>query len=484
MTEAFAVSSQRDAHKDIPNSLDTALKYTDGAKLGKNACLVTVATEGEFAYIPVISGGEIQYGNKRYYLNEATGGLYCFGNAAGEGSFNTLYDPYLTVPDTWDDPTRHQYLMPQAVPVGYYYNFWLFALLGDGNSESYDQEVSSAIIYGVLGNTLYFTEREAKSEFTPLTNVLPGNGTATAYNALGNVVPFARVTVGVVERGDGPILSFSISQPMAFGFDTPARPELKDILFPTATSVDTNTYVATEEDRNRSVFITHYTTEFEDPFTTFVLPDPSDFGAGYWINIMSASVYGNDIDDEYFRISAHGEEVIMWPGSDEPATFLKTQQLYSSVRLVCTGFGWVATDVSGKWYDGSFTFLADGRVVGGVKDSIVTMDGDGNIQDSGVDIGDIGGGGGTPTVNPQTGDYQVLVGDANNTVFVMNSGTAYTFTLEASPATDRYFIFVNKGAGACTVDGNSKLIGADASVILGTYESITIIYDSVKWLIL
>jgi hypothetical protein len=66
----------------------------------------------------------------------------------------------------------------------------------------------------------------------------------------------------------------------------------------------------------------------------------------------------------------------------------------------------------------------------------------------------------------------------------MNSGTAHTFTLEAAPATNRYFTFVNKGAGACTVYGNSKLIGADANVILGTYESITIVYDGTIWLVL
>jgi hypothetical protein len=66
----------------------------------------------------------------------------------------------------------------------------------------------------------------------------------------------------------------------------------------------------------------------------------------------------------------------------------------------------------------------------------------------------------------------------------MNASSAKTFTLESAPATDRYLIFVNKGSGTCTVDGNGKLIGADATVLLGTYESITIIYDGVKWLAL
>jgi hypothetical protein len=481
MTESFAVSSQRDAHKDVPNSLDTALKYTDGAKLGKNSCLVSVATEGDFAYIPLISGGEIQYGNKRYTLSEATGGLYCFGNAAGEGSFLTLYYPYLTIPDLWDDPTRHQYLMPQAVPVGYYYNFWLFALLGDGNSESYDHEVSIANIYGVLGNTLYFTEREAKSEFTPLTNVLPGNGTATAYNALGNVVPFARITVGVVARGDGPILSFSVSQPMAFGFDTPPRPELRDIPEVGVNIDDNNTLAITDASRNATWAIAHFVEESVDS-TTVTLPSASDFGAGYWIRILNLSSYSGSGDG--LVIETAGEDVISWPGGTA-GNYLWTQQQYSSIRLVSTGTnGWLAIELSGSWMDeNDVLFVFDGRVAGGTEDNIVTLDTMGNIKDSGVAIGSIGSGG-SPTVSPQTGDYPVVVGDANNTVFVMNSGTAHTFTLEAAPATNRYFTFVNKGAGACTVYGNSKLIGADANVILGTYESITIVYDGTIWLVL
>jgi hypothetical protein len=127
--------------------------------------------------------------------------------------------------------------------------------------------------------------------------------------------------------------------------------------------------------------------------------------------------------------------------------------------------------------------LFDGCVPGGVEDNIVTIDASGNVQDSGVAVGSIGSGG-SPTTSPKVASYPVVEGDANNTVFVMESVSATTFTLEAAPATDRYLLFVNKGAGACTIAGNGKLIGADASVILGTYESITIIYDSVKWLIL
>jgi hypothetical protein len=483
MAELFSVSSLRDAHKDVPNSLDTALKYTDGAKVGKNACLVTIATEGDFAYIPIVSGGEIQYGNKRYVLNEATGGLYCFGNAAGEGSFGTLYYPYLAVPDTWDDPTRHQYLMPQAVPVGYYYNFWLFALLGDGNSESYDQEVSSAIIYGVLGNTLYFTEREAKSEFTPLTNVLPGNGTATAYNALGNVVPFARVTVGVVERGDGPILSFSISQPMAFGFDIPARPELKDIPYPTLVSADTNLYVATVDDRNRSIFISHYAGELEDGYTVFRLPRASDFGAGFWINIMSASTYAGE--GEYFQIDPDGEDVIIWPGGG-PASFLYAYQAYSSVRLLCTASGWVATDLSGAWLDNSNRMLFDGRVVGGTENNIVTLDADGNVKDSGVSIDDIGGGAGRSTLY-KTSSYPIAVGDPNGVVIVCNSSSALTVTLEATPAADRNVVIMSLGSGTVTIAHNGNNInGVDGDRYLGQYDSEELIYstDASNWIVI
>jgi len=467
-TELLCVSDSRQTHKDIPTSLDTALKYTDGAKLGVGSCLVSV-TDG---YIQTLAG-EIQYGNKRYTVAEySTSPIpYCYGDGVG----GVGYVAGTAIPCLWDDPRSPT---PQRIPEGYYANYWLYAALSADIELGTPEEMGVAKVFIVLGNTLHLTEREAKSEIVPATKVVPVSGVVANFEDAGNIVPFARVTVGVTIWGDGPIYTTSISQPMSFGLDVPPRPEIKDIPYSSKYIALNNDYTVTVDDRNRDIAIAHYVEEGVNG-TLITLPAAADFGVGYWVNILSLSSYSLDS----LAIECDGSEVITWP-KDSNAAYLETYSAYSSVRLVCTGFGWVATDFSGKWYDSQYGMLFDGCIPSGTEDNIVTIDADGNAQDSGVAIGDIGGTGSSPTVNPQTGSYPVVVGDANNTVFVMDSASAATFTLEASPATNRYLIFVNKGAGACTVAGNSKLIGADASVILGTYESITLIYDGTKWLAL
>lgn len=468
MAEFLCVSDSRQTHKDIPTSLDTALKYTDGAKLGVGSCLVSVVA----GYIQTLDG-EIQYGNKRYAVDAYVESLipYCYSDGIG----GVGYVSGMEIPCLWDDALAPT---PQRIPEGYYANYWIYAALGADILLNTPGEIGVAKLFIVLGNTLYLTEREAKSEIVPSTMVLPVSGVAANFENAGNIVPFARVTVGVTVWGDGPIYTTSISQPMAFGLDVPPRPEIKDIPYSSKYISDNNAYTVTVDDRNRDIAISHYVEEGVNT-TTITLPAAADFGEGYWVNILSLSSYVGDS----FSVECDGSEDITWPKASSTA-YLETFLAYSGVRLVCTGFGWVAVDFSGKWYDADGNgMLFDGCVPGGVEDNIVTIDASGNVQDSGVAVGSIGSGG-SPTTSPKVASYPVVEGDANNTVFVMESVPATTFTLEAAPATDRYLIFVNKGAGACTIAGNGKLIGADASVILGTYESITIIYDSVKWLIL
>lgn len=224
------------------------------------------------------------------------------------------------------------------------------------------------------------------------------------------------------------------------------------------------------------------------------LPLAADAGEGALLDLLVAGpMIDPGVATGHFVISTVEEDYFIWTNGDHTAVKLGTTQDYSKITLISDGVSsWGVHNAYGWWGDcynneGSWLysskFMFSSYLPGSTEDNVVTIDAYGNIKDSGTAIGDLGGGG-TPTVVPKTDSYPVVVGDANNTVFTMSAATAKTFTLEASPAADRYLIFVNKGAGTCTVDGNGKHINNEDTWLLGTYESITIIYDGSEWLIL
>jgi hypothetical protein len=99
----------------------------------------------------------------------------------------------------------------------------------------------------------------------------------------------------------------------------------------------------------------------------------------------------------------------------------------------------------------------------------------------------LGGGGSSKTISRQAASYDVLVGDANGTVFEMSAGaTPTTLKLEAAPADNRNLTVVNFGSGVVTVDRNTNNInGVAEDQYLGQYDSIELIYNATdKWLII
>jgi hypothetical protein len=471
MTEFLLISDMRNNHKDVPNKVDESIKYTDGARLGIHSCEIAIV-DGSLN----ISGGELQYGTKRYTIDSYSGNIpYCYSDTLG----TTVYSTFDSIPVEWDDPDRaFPDVGPASIPEGYSANLWVYAVLGCSREVD-----GQAGIICVLGNTLYLTEREAMSEYEPLTEVTPYNGTVTSYNTAGNLVCIGRVTTNVVTVGDGPICTFSFSQPLAFPFNVPPVPSIRDI--PDSYKyVEGYAYTVTNVDRNRDIAVYHTDSEEGDHNTTIELPDPATFGAGYWVRILSLSTYVGPLGGayDYLRVGKVSEgwaPQIIWNGSPLGTQSIVTMQYYASVRLISNGTYWIAIDLSGTWTSGA-SYRYDGNIQDGVEDNVVTIDEYGNVQDSGIAIGDLGGGGGgSPTISIKTTTYPIVEGDANNTVFIMNASTDEEFTLETSPADNRHLIFKNIGAGTCTVNATSGVdIDGDQTVLLGTYETITIICEA------
>jgi hypothetical protein len=371
MTELLKISDMRDNHKDIPNKVDGAIKYTDGARLGVHSCKIVI-TDG----LLTIDQGELQYGTKRYSIPSYSSSIpYCYGDTLG----NVIYSTFDYVPVVWDNPNRlfPAQVDPESIPEGYYANLWLYAVLG---GDTGTEDVASLLC--VLGNTLYLTEREAQSEYLPLTEATPVGGTVATYNLVGNLVCIGRITTGVIEVGDGPICTYSFSQPLAFDFNVPPVPNIRDI--PDYYKyVEGYSYIVTEIDRNRDLAVFHTDGEGGELSTTITLPEASAFGSGYWLRILSLSTY---VGPAYLFVGMSNEGAspkIIWHGSSVGVESIATMQYFASVRLVSNGMDWVATDLSGTW-TGNTTYCCDGNIKDGVQDNIVTIDEYGNIQDGGI----------------------------------------------------------------------------------------------------
>jgi len=375
MTELLKISDMRNNHKDIPNTVDGAIKYTDGARLGVHSCKIVI-TDG----LLTIDQGELQYGTKRYAIPSYSSAIpYCYSDTIG----NTVYSTFDYVPVLWDNPNRlFPAVDPESIPEGYYANLWLYAVLGGDTGA---EDVVS--LMGVLGNTLYLTEREAQSEYVPLTQVTPFGGTVSTYNLVGNLVCIGRVTTGVLAVGDGPICTYSFSQPLAFPFTVPPVPNIRDI--PDYYKyVEGYTYTVTEIDRNRDLAVFHTDGEGGELDTTIILPEASDFGSGYWLRILSLSAYVGPEGgaNAYLRVGMVNEGAspkIIWHGSSVGTESIVTMQYFAAVRLISNGMDWVATDLSGTWM-GNSTYRCDGNIKDGVQDNIVTIDEYGNVQDGGI----------------------------------------------------------------------------------------------------
>ena len=88
------------------------------------------------------------------------------------------------------------------------------------------------------------------------------------------------------------------------------------------------------------------------------------------------------------------------------------------------------------------------------------------IDHTGTGQGNLAGGGGGSAFNGtniQTGSYNVLTGD-NGKLVVLNSASAATFILPASPPSSTWVVlFQNEGAGTLTVSPNGLNIDGSAS---------------------
>ncbi len=83
----------------------------------------------------------------------------------------------------------------------------------------------------------------------------------------------------------------------------------------------------------------------------------------------------------------------------------------------------------------------------------------------------------SPTVTTQTGTYTA----ADTDFVICNSASAFTVTLPAATANVR-IVVKNINTGAVTVDGaGSDTIDGVASIILGTYEAVSLIADGTSW---
>jgi hypothetical protein len=129
-----------------------------------------------------------------------------------------------------------------------------------------------------------------------------------------------------------------------------------------------------------------------------------------------------------------------------------------------------------------------------VKDSAIASAPEGAIRynSSKIQVGisgtwtDVGGtSGSSAVVSRKTSAYPVDPADVNGTVFIGDSTSDFSFTLEAAPAANRNLTFKNVNTGVITVTGNGKNIDGEASQILGQHDAITIIYElgNTRWLI-
>ena len=468
MTELLKISDMRNIHKDIPNKVDGAIKYTDGARLGVHSCKIEI-TDG----LLTIDQGELQYGTKRYSIPSYSSAIpYCYSDTLG----NVVYSIFDYIPVVWDNPNRlFPTVDPESIPEGYYANLWLYAVLG---CDPEDEDEASLMC--VLGNTLYLTEREAQSEYLPLTEVTPFGGTVATYNLVGNLVCIGRITTGVLEVGDGPICTYSFSQPTAFSFDVPPVPNIRDIpdLYK---YIEGYTYAVTEIDRNRDLAVFHTDGEGGELSTTIVLPEASAFGAGYWLRILSLSTYVGPEGgvNAYLCVGFTNEGAspkIIWHGSTRGTESIVTMQYFASVRLVSNGMDWVATDLSGTW-TGDSTYCCDGNIKDGVQDNVVTIDAYGNIQDSGLAASTLAG---AEQFIPVTVSPYVVSSANDKGKWVLWGGTGtLNITLPAASAmgSGGWIGAWNFGSGSARVSFNRA--GADTLTIGNSTGSATI-YSTVK----
>jgi hypothetical protein len=130
-----------------------------------------------------------------------------------------------------------------------------------------------------------------------------------------------------------------------------------------------------------------------------------------------------------------------------------------------------------------------------VKDSAIASAPEGALRfnSSKVQVGlsgtwtDVGGtSGSSAVVSRKTSAYPVDPADVNGTVFIGDSTSDFAFTLEATPAANRYLTFKNVNTGVITVAGNGLLIDREAAYTLGQDDAITIIYEisNTRWLII
>ena len=140
-----------------------------------------------------------------------------------------------------------------------------------------------------------------------------------------------------------------------------------------------------------------------DDNVIFSLPKSVDAGEGANFEFLVIGNYNPVVDGKFvLKTDATDTDGITWIGGSHTAINLVSDQSYSKIRMIADGVvGWYAESGEGLW--GSATrdvylhwpyidkFLYTANVVGSVEDNITTFDAYGNIQDSGVSIGSVGG---------------------------------------------------------------------------------------------
>jgi hypothetical protein len=458
-TEYYYVTDMRSNHQDLTTKIDQSFKYGLGAITGRNGCVVSVNPALDLLGI---TSGSIQYGLKRYIVPATPGGApipYLWNNGTDISVTSSL-----TLLRNYDNVG----VAPTAIPAGLWGNLWVYARLCAEDVGTM-AEVGAASICVMYSTATYMTAREAKNEVVPLVPMLPGDGRQPDYAEMGNVVPIARITIHATGTG---VEHAFVSQPMSIVYDTPPKPELRDIpeTFQIYSAIDTITL--TEYDRNKTIVAIKGANAFCD----VILPAASSFGAGYWLRIISLGTYAGEVPPDTFTINRFSGDDLSWMGRTD-ANRLNTTQSYSTLVLTSDGVSaWLATELTGVWDDGYTTRVMDGFLPNGNEGSIVTLDAFGNISDSGVAIADLGSGT-AEVVSRKTTTYPVVAGDANGTVFVCSSTTDFTVTMEASPAANRVLTVKSVNTGVITVSGNGHNIDGVASITLGLYESAKMLYE-------
>jgi hypothetical protein len=139
------------------------------------------------------------------------------------------------------------------------------------------------------------------------------------------------------------------------------------------------------------------------------LPTAASVGEGGTFDILAVGEFQGDDALGIFAlyVDEESEDYFAWTSGDHTTSLLGTSKPYSKIKIISDGvscwsildgYGWWGEAVFGEGgvtYSSKYAFSAN--IQDGVEDNVVTIDDYGNIKDSGVAVGDLGGG--TPNLS-------------------------------------------------------------------------------------